>query len=750
MEVGLFIPLPEVLAEECPSLAPEDNSVPHVTFLYVGEVPGEREDEFLQVVQEAFSSLGNVHASLGKLSYFVHPEQTIAHMRVRFDQDLRGARQRLRESLEAAGFSVEDSYPLVYHPHVTLAYLEGTDRVYEGPRPYGGWTFNSIEVWGLPQVHTVRFGVNPQRVAFAWSLVAKYQKKVKDEEGNTHYEYGPRQVAERHKEKAKKVEKLRKSIGGLRERVLSDLQGKDEKKRLLALVVALIDATYERVGNEDSAKDGHFGVTGWQAQHLEIKGDKATITYVGKSGVNQKKVVDDPRILSVLREVSKDKSGKDSLMAYGEEQLISSKDVNEYLSKFGVTAKDLRGFHANREMSERLKKLRKKGPTLPKGRKEKDDVLRKEFEKALAETADAVGHEEATLRSEYLVPGLEDDFLHDGTVLDTYLKKGTKTRTQAEDEEVERLVRPSPKKKPPRKDKRRNQVQIKDSDLGQGDRGDDKDLSLNYKRVGGEKIRQSTSYNETLIGERVGHGEGIPPLFSQTAAMHWREDMPRRMTKKGAQQVVVELDRLASVMQDHWEALGVPKRAALDLAYRCDLLSDYIEKSAGLQPSVKNEGFDPSEIAAEESGALESNKDEAYTKKNFTEQEHRELREKQEAGKLPSAEKLASQHGFNLFASDFYKLSPILLGEVKADVAQRFEEDPSRRRIYNVDAILREVARDYWQQTSKDDRFDLMSALDPGVGVKSVALSQNVRQIPVEIAKRLLTKERKWAESLLR
>jgi hypothetical protein len=60
----------------------------------------------------------------------------------------------------------------------------------------------------------------------------------------------------------------------------------------------------------------------------------------------------------------------------------------------------------------------------------------------------------------------------------------TKSRYEKGDEEARRLVRKSPKKKPPRKDKRRTRMNDEpDRDVNTGDRGDDKDLSLNYKRV---------------------------------------------------------------------------------------------------------------------------------------------------------------------------------------------------------------------------------------------------------------------------
>lgn len=58
----------------------------------------------------------------------------------------------------------------------------------------------------------------------------------------------------------------------------------------------------------------------------------------------------------------------------------------------------------------------------------------------------------------------------------------TKDHYERENEETERLIRPSPKVKPPRKDKRRELVEPdKDPDLDQKD----PDLSMNYKDIGG-------------------------------------------------------------------------------------------------------------------------------------------------------------------------------------------------------------------------------------------------------------------------
>ena len=254
----------------------------------------------------------------------------------------------------------------------------------------------------------------------ALRVAARYQEKKKLESGNTVYVYSPQQVSRRNNEKADRIEKFKSSLGKLRSKVEKDLKSKDTKTKLTALVVALIDHTYERVGNDDSAEErGHFGVTGWQKQHVSMGSGKATIKYTGKSGVKHEKVVDDSKILPAL------KAAYDSVekATGGLFEGVGSKEVNEYLSSFNITAKDIRGLHANREMQERLRTIRSKGPKLPSDRKGKDEILKKEFKKALEGAAEAVGHEASTLRSQYLVPALEDAYLKDGTVIEKFNEK---------------------------------------------------------------------------------------------------------------------------------------------------------------------------------------------------------------------------------------------------------------------------------------------------------------------------------------
>jgi orotate phosphoribosyltransferase len=244
---------------------------------------------------------------------------------------------------------------------------------------------------------------------------ARYQEKkeVPKAKGNgttTVYVYSEGQVEHRNREKAKRVEKLRNNIDTLRADVKKDLKSDDEKTRLIALAVGLMDHTYERVGNDESAKEGHFGVTGWQKKHVTFSGGKATVKYVGKSGVDQTKTVTDKALVSALKAACEAAEGDDSCVTGA----VKASDVNAYLKKHDITAKDIRGYHANTEVQTRLKAIRAKGGKLPSDPKEKQKKLKEEFKQALEETAEAVGHKATTLKSQYLVPGLERNYVERG------------------------------------------------------------------------------------------------------------------------------------------------------------------------------------------------------------------------------------------------------------------------------------------------------------------------------------------------
>ena len=326
-------------------------------------------------------------------------------------------------------------------------------------------------------------------------IASKFQKKKEvpkaDGKGTTTvYEYSEGQIQNRNRDKAKRIEALRGKLDKLHTSIKKDLKSKDEQTWMTALAIGLINDTFERVGNSGSANDGHFGVTGWQAKHVTLGPGKATFKYVGKSGVSQSKTTTDNGLVSALKAAMEGKTGSDPIFK-AESFTVDSGKINTYLKPFDITAKDVRGLHANRQVQKALKSIRSAGGKLPTDPKEKEKKLKAEFQSALEQAAKAVGHEAATLKNQYLVPGLEDNYLKDGTVKENLArqKKATKTHGERDDEETAKLVKPLPKKNPPRYDLRNERVNVdKDKDTGGNKADNDKDMSLNYKRVAIDRL----------------------------------------------------------------------------------------------------------------------------------------------------------------------------------------------------------------------------------------------------------------------
>jgi len=247
-----------------------------------------------------------------------------------------------------------------------------------------------------------------------WEFLSKrakdhnYVEKKEEESGNITYIYDEKHVKERNKTKAKKLAKLAKSISNLRKELKKDMDNSDPKIYVPALAVALIDETYERVGNRYSAKDmKHYGVTTWLKKHVSFSGSTATFKYVGKSGVKQNKTVSTSKIVSKLKELTKNKSPNDPIFEV-DDYLLNDNLVNQYLRQFDITAKDIRGWHANEETKKALKKF-----TPAKDEKER----KKDFKEAIEEAAKIVGHEPNTLKNQYLVPGFEEKYISKGEII---------------------------------------------------------------------------------------------------------------------------------------------------------------------------------------------------------------------------------------------------------------------------------------------------------------------------------------------
>ena len=224
----------------------------------------------------------------------------------------------------------------------------------------------------------------------------------------------PKVIEARWHKKREQIEILANNVRKVRYNVSCDLKSDNEKTFLKALVVSLMLATGERIGNEASADNGHFGITWFRKKHVKVDGNKITLKYVGKSGVDHEKSFSDEKLANALKKaISNSKS--QFIFTTSDGHRIKADSVNRYLADFKIRSKDIRGYSSNKWMLDKLNKIE-----LPNEEsEEKNAALRKKaFMKALRETALKVGHGSGTLRKHYLIPELESSFISKAEIID--------------------------------------------------------------------------------------------------------------------------------------------------------------------------------------------------------------------------------------------------------------------------------------------------------------------------------------------
>jgi len=74
------------------------------------------------------------------------------------------------------------------------------------------------------------------------------------------------------------------------------------REKVLATVIALLEQTLIRIGNEDYAKhNGSFGLTTLRNRHVEVEGSELRFLFKGKSGKTWRLRVKNRRVAKIIR-----------------------------------------------------------------------------------------------------------------------------------------------------------------------------------------------------------------------------------------------------------------------------------------------------------------------------------------------------------------------------------------------------------------------------------------------------------------
>ena len=179
------------------------------------------------------------------------------------------------------------------------------------------------------------------------------QATGRDARGRRQYRYHPHWQRARGDLKFDRMVAFGEALPRLRRRVARDLSRPGlPRDKVLALIVALLDATRVRIGNTAYARDNQsYGLTTLRSRHARFMDGRLRLRFRGKGGAEHDLVIDDRRLARIARRCQ-ELPGQ-ALFQYlddtGERRGIDSDMVNAYLqAAMGdtFTAKDFRTWGA--------------------------------------------------------------------------------------------------------------------------------------------------------------------------------------------------------------------------------------------------------------------------------------------------------------------------------------------------------------------------------------------------------------------
>jgi DNA topoisomerase-1 len=251
----------------------------------------------------------------------------------------------------------------------------------------------------------------------------------RDQKGRKQSLYHPDFRAHREETKFARLGDFGRALPLIRSRVDHDLRRRGlSKERVTAVAVHLLEATLIRIGNREYAeKNGSFGLTTLQAEHLDLGTEKLCFHFRGKSGKEHQIEYRNPRAARLLRQCQ-ELPGQ-TLFQYldeeGQPASISSEDINAYLREASgddFTAKHFRTWAATRETLRLLRELPDPTPAVLPG--------------TIKQIAKLLGNTPSVCRSSYIHPAL----LEPWTTLPEWLSAPIRGRTPAWLDPIEALA----------------------------------------------------------------------------------------------------------------------------------------------------------------------------------------------------------------------------------------------------------------------------------------------------------------------
>lgn len=236
------------------------------------------------------------------------------------------------------------------------------------------------------------------------------QATGRDARGRKQSRYHPKWRETRDENKYERMTHFAEALPRIRERVTEDLARPGlPKKKVLATIVSVMEATHIRVGNIEYARENKsYGLTTMRNKHVEVHGAEVTFSFQGKSGVKHTIDLHDRRLAKIIKRCE-DLPGYE-LFQYldkeGETHSVDSADVNDYLQEISgehFTAKDFRTWAGSVLACDMLREI---GPY------ESATQAKKNVVQAIAAVAAKLGNTPSVCRKCYVHPAVLEAYLN--------------------------------------------------------------------------------------------------------------------------------------------------------------------------------------------------------------------------------------------------------------------------------------------------------------------------------------------------
>ncbi|HKY13787.1 MAG TPA: hypothetical protein VJM33_02600 [Microthrixaceae bacterium] len=221
------------------------------------------------------------------------------------------------------------------------------------------------------------------------------------------------------------------------------------QEKVLALVMALLDQTLIRVGNDEYRRaNGTFGLTTLYRRHVQVNGSTLRFHFVGKGGQRHEVKMTDRRLAAMVRRCHE--LGGREVFSYlddsGELARVDSAACNEYLRGLAgdeVTVKTFRTWGATATVVEQL--ATSPLELDPSGAAADATVGRSASDRAVLDAIDVaarrLGNTRAVARRSYVHPGVLDAYA-DGSLDEAWQRSRRSRLLSRAERAAERVLAP--------------------------------------------------------------------------------------------------------------------------------------------------------------------------------------------------------------------------------------------------------------------------------------------------------------------